>query len=143
MASHESNHKTKLVKDLRLAGWYARRIEDQYAVGIGDMIVGIPFGPTVMVEAKMVAHQSFGPTPRQMIELDRWSRRGQMGKVITDFGDPVMARLSWVLGFKNGLMYLHTAQEQVKLEDCMAQTPGEHPVEFFTRFWNQCQKTEK
>lgn len=139
MSSHESNHKTKLVKALKERGWYARRIEDQYAVGIPDILVGIPFGPTLMVEAKMVAHQSFGPTPRQMIELDRWTKRGRDAVG----GEDITFRLSWVLGFKNGLMYLHTAQEQVKLEDCMAQTPGEHPVEFFTRFWNQCLQTGK
>ena len=138
MSSHESNHKTKLVKALKERGWYARRIEDQYAVGIPDILVGVPFGPTLMVEAKMVPHQSFGPTPRQMIELQRWTKNANSQAVQSP-----TRRLSWVLGFKNGLMYLHTAQEQVKLEDCMAQTPGEHPVEFFTRFWNQCLQTGK
>ncbi len=91
----------------------------------------------------MVAHQSFGPTPRQMIELDRWTKNGQMGKVVTDFGTPVMARLSWVLGFKGKLMYLHTAVEQVKLEDCMEQYLNEPPADFFKRFYEQCLKTEK
>lgn len=138
MSSLESNHKTKLVKELRAAGWYARRIEDQYGVGIPDIVVGIPFGPTVMVEAKMVPHQSFGPTPRQLIELNRWSDRAKSQSVYSPH-----YRLSWILGFKEGLMYLHTAVEQVKIGDCLAQLPGEPAAEFFTRFWNECLKTEK
>jgi hypothetical protein len=117
---NESENKTDFVKAIRsVPGWYATRIEDKYRVGVPDIIVGIPLGPTLMIEAKMIANQSFGPTPRQFVELQR-------------FGDAHRAAL--LLGFKEGVMYLHGVAEQVKISDCLASLPGEAPHQFIMRF---------
>jgi len=138
LSKSESDYKTAFVKSLRVDGWYARRIEDQYAVGIPDILVGIPYGPTVMVEAKLVKHQSFAPTPRQYIELQRWDKHNKPQSVY-----PPHYRFSWLLGFKEGVMYLHSAAEQVKIEDCLASSPGEKPSSLLMRFWNKCLMTDK
>lgn len=139
MSKSENELKTALVKDLQKAGWFARRLEDQYGVGLFDMLVGIPFGPTVAIEAKRVEHQSFGPTLRQKIELDRFVNNSDE---VVDAAY-VQFRMSWLLGFKEGLMYLYTAADTAKLSDCVAQLPGEPAAQFFTRFWNECLKIEK
>jgi hypothetical protein len=133
LSKTENELKTALIKDLRNAGWYARRLEDQFAVGLMDMLVCIPYGPTVAIEAKRIAHQTFAPTPRQYIELERFAAHS-----ITDMYPP--RRFSWLLGFQNGLMYLHPLAKSAKIEDCLEQLPGEHPTVFIKRFL-QCQTT--
>lgn len=133
MSKTENELKTKLVKDLKEVGWWARRFEDQFAVGVMDMLVAIPYGPTVAIEAKRVEHQTFAPTPRQYIELERFC-----AKSVTNMYPP--RRFSWLLGFKNKLMYLHPLAKSAKLEDCLEQLPGEHPAVFIMRFL-QCQTT--
>lgn len=133
----ESELKTALVKSLRGAGWYARRIEDKYAVGIPDLLIGIPYGPTVMVEAKLVRNQTFEPSPRQFIELQRWENKGgnELGRVVH--------RMSWLLGFKEGLMYLHECAESATLSSCLASVRSESDAAFFTRFLHKCLQNGK
>lgn len=136
MPKTESELKTDFVKKLKATGvWYARRLEDQYAVGLPDMIVGIPFGPTLLIEAKRVEHQSFGPTERQLIELQRWVANANAPNA------PYF-RLSAIMGFKNGLVYLHQPVPSVTLAECLAQEPGEPPNHTLTRYWKQCLTTE-
>lgn len=66
--TEESQLKTQLVKQCRERGWYARRIEDQYAVGVLDVII-VPTGyPTLFVEGKVTDGLKFAPTDRQFIE---------------------------------------------------------------------------
>jgi hypothetical protein len=131
----ESDLKTEFVNSVKqVPGWYATRIEDQYRVGIPDILIGIPYGPSVMIEAKRVAHQSFGPSARQWIELQRWDTAP-----FHDNGQHVL-RMSWLLGFKEGVMYLHTAADQVKIGDCLASTPGELPHNFILRFLQHVQR---
>lgn len=120
----ESDLKTKFVKDLRsVDGWYATRIEDQYTVGRPDILVAVPWGPTLMIEAKVVKHQIFGPTPRQWIELQRFVTAVSHG-----------GRRSLVLGFKEGRMYLCDAADQVRLGDCLKSDMDEPPHIFIVRF---------
>jgi hypothetical protein len=64
----ESECKTKFIKNCRKIGAYARRIEDQFAVGVLDMIVVFEEYPVCFLEGKVVEHQSFGPTERQYVE---------------------------------------------------------------------------
>src|SRR6478735_3787644 len=73
MAISESAFKSAMTARLRIKeGCYARRFEDQYAVGIPDTII-IPIGgPTFFAEVKVVrAGEAWGPTPRQHEELRR------------------------------------------------------------------------
>lgn len=122
----ESELKTEFVKKLRsVNGWYATRIEDQYTVGRPDILVGVLYGPTLMIEAKVVKHQIFGPTPRQWVELQRFA-----------LGSPHAIRRSLVLGFKEGRMYLCEAADQVRLGDCLKSDMDEPPHLFIMRFLN-------
>lgn len=137
MSKTENELKTAFIKRLRERNWYARRLEDQFAVGVMDMVVGIPFGPTVAIEAKIVRGQTFGPTPRQLIELQRWEHEGgnELGRVVQ--------RMSWIMGFKEGATYLHPMADSVKIEDCVAQFDYEHPTEFVKRFLLICLQNGK
>lgn len=130
MSKTENELKTELVKKIRaVPGWYARRLEDQYAVGLPDMLVGMPDGPGFLIEAKRVEHQSFGPTPRQMIDLLRWEDGKSRGSVL--------------LGFKEGRYYLHPVAERAIIGGCVAGYPGESFNDQLTRYWKLCQMTGK
>lgn len=76
---NESQLKSKIVKKIRdNKTGYARRFEDQYAVGLPDMII-IPNGGDVwFMEAKVTRtlNETWGPSPRQEIELDRIVKAG-------------------------------------------------------------------
>lgn len=77
MASSESQLKTALVKSCRSMGAYARRIEDQYAVGILDIIVAFDDLPVMFIEGKRVSGQWMSPTDRQFVEGQRiWQLKG-------------------------------------------------------------------
>lgn len=131
---NESQLKTEFVDAIKkLPLWYATRIEDKYRVGVPDILVGVPFGPTLMIEAKLVNNQSFGPSARQWIELQRF--------VQADFnlGRDVTMRRSLLLGFKEGVRYLCEATEQVTLDDCLASKPGEPATDFVLRFLKHVQ----
>lgn len=71
MAWSESDVKTDMVKQVKELGGYARRIEDQYAVGMFDMIIVMPYMPVLFVEVKLIRDNKFGPTPRQYVEGKR------------------------------------------------------------------------
>jgi hypothetical protein len=66
----ESEVKSDMVRKIRTAGGYARRIEDQYGVGILDTVF-IMDSLTVFCEVKMIRGNRFGPTARQWIEGTR------------------------------------------------------------------------
>jgi hypothetical protein len=66
--SEESILKTELVKQCKARGWYARRIEDGYGVGILDITI-VPTGyPTLFVEGKVTDGLKFAPSERQYVE---------------------------------------------------------------------------
>lgn len=65
----EGEWKTVICSQLRDAGWYARRIEDQFGVGFPDMITKKINRVPMLVEAKMVRGRYFEPTARQLIDL--------------------------------------------------------------------------
>jgi len=64
----ESEVKTDSVKRARKAGWYARRFEDQYAVGLPDTYYA-KNGKSIFIEWKIIRSDKFSPSPRQAIEL--------------------------------------------------------------------------
>ena len=104
-----------MVKSVKDAGGYARRIEDQYAVGIVDTIL-IPRNlPVFMAEVKIVKSRSFAPTPRQYVELCKIAEAGgNMGYVI-----PV------VIGWGDGNFYFHEPAEVIQCHDCFSVTTSE------------------
>lgn len=117
MANPEANIKRAMVKSVKDAGGYARRIEDQYGVGIFDLIL-IPFGlPVFMTEVKIVRSQNFGPSLRQHVELQRIQYVGQTsGHVI-----PLM------IGYKEGTFYFSKLKPAIKLEECFSVTTSQMP----------------
>ena len=91
--SEESTLKTELVKQCKAMGWYARRIEDGYGVGILDIII-VPTGfPTLFVEGKVTDGLKFAPSERQYVEGLR---------VIEAHGIAVPILVGW----RNQIMYI-------------------------------------
>jgi hypothetical protein len=76
MALNESDFKTHLVKRIRAEGGYGRRVEDQFAVGVFDVILIPKGGPVFFVECKIIRASTWGATPRQRIELERIQQAG-------------------------------------------------------------------
>ena len=113
----EADVKRRIVKDMHAGKGYARRIEDQFAVGTYDMII-IPFGlPVFMAEIKLIRDHMFGPTPRQQIELARiHDVAGDAGHVI-----PVM------IGYKEGNYYFHRPIPRIHRSDCFSVTTTDIP----------------
>jgi hypothetical protein len=67
----EADHKRDIVAAMKKYGGYARRVEDQYAVGTLDLILSTPRTGLVLAEAKRVRGGGFGPSPRQYVEMCR------------------------------------------------------------------------
>jgi len=113
----EAEIKRRIVRDMHASGHYARRIEDQFAVGTFDMIL-IPLAmPVFMAEIKMIREHIFGPTPRQQIELARiHDAAGNAGHVI-----PVM------IGWKDGVYYFHRPVARIHRTDCFSVTTSDIP----------------
>ncbi len=78
----EADAKRKAVDAVRLAGGYAKRIEDKYSVGFPDTILKLPNYPTALAEFKLVRGRYFSPTPRQLFELKEYQRAGGVSLVI-------------------------------------------------------------
>lgn len=91
---NESQLKTKMVKKIKEEGGYARRLEDQFAVGIPDVIAILPNLPVIFIEAKIIRGQHFSASPRQALEIERLN---------TPSPSHAMAML---LGFKEGEIYV-------------------------------------
>jgi len=66
----EADWKRWMVESCKAHGHYARRIEDQYAVGVLDCIF-IVRGHAVFAEVKRYKGNYFEPTPRQYVEMKR------------------------------------------------------------------------
>ena len=93
----ESKLKAAFVAECRQAGAWARRHEDRYALGMLDMSIKFPNLPHIMVEAKLVPHQQFEPTPRQFEEGLRYEKAGGIAVLIA--WDPKTMRMyvhQWV-----------------------------------------------
>lgn len=67
----ETELKQHIVKMMKAEGYYAKRVEDMYAVGTLDLIVAMPSTGLVVVEAKLIRNNLWRPTPRQFIEMER------------------------------------------------------------------------
>lgn len=72
MSKTENECKTAFCADIRGTGGYARRIEDQYGVGIPDIIAVPRGGPVFLIEAKIMRTSKWGASQRQGVELGRF-----------------------------------------------------------------------
>ena len=112
---NEADVKRKMVQSMKDHRGYGRRIEDQYGVGIFDLIL-IPYSlPVFMAEVKIIKGAAFGPTPRQEEELRRIKEVGSYnGHVI-----PVM------IGYRDGVYYFHAPQDVIYPNDCFSVTTSD------------------
>lgn len=127
MSKLESPLKTEFVKQLKDDGWYARRLEEKFAVGVPDILLAVPFGPAMLIEAKRFTSDWFEPSPRQKIDLDAWEAKSN---------SHVSYRMAGVLGFKGGLCYLGPVLDRLYTADCIIQQHGERNSAFVIRYWN-------
>lgn len=110
----EAQIKAVVVKEIQRGGGYARRIEDQYGVGILDLVL-VPKGmPVFMVEAKIARGAKFAPSPRQYVELAR----------IESAASPHL--FGMLMGWKDGTFYFHEAAKEAILEQCYSFVPQGH-----------------
>jgi len=127
----EADVKRAMVASVREAGGYARRIEDQFGVGVYDLIL-IPYGlPVFMTEVKMIRKSTFGPSMRQHVELER----------IRHVGQPNGHVFPLLVGYRNGTYYFSGLELEVKPEDCFSVTTTDMPFhEQLIRFYNSMRK---
>ena len=115
----ESDVKRKMIKSMHENGGYGRRIEDQYAVGIFDTIL-IPKGlPVFTAEVKVIRGTAFGPTPRQLIELQR----------IANVAEPNQHVIPVMIGWRDGTFYFHKPKMTIEFRDCFSVTTSD--VDFY------------
>jgi len=113
----EADVKRAMVKSMVEGGGYARRIEDQYGVGIFDVIL-IPYDlPVFMAEVKMIRATEFGPSERQYVELIRIQNVGAVDKHVI----PVM------IGWREGNYYFHKPAKKIDYRECFSVTTTEVP----------------
>jgi hypothetical protein len=104
-----------MAKSVTDAGGYARRFEDQYAVGVFDMLL-IPKGlPAFFSEVKIIRANYFQPTPRQYIELLR------IQEVAANGGHVIPV----VIGWKDGIYYFHPPQLKIDKGECFSVTTSD------------------
>jgi len=118
----ESTIKTKIVKAMKAAGHYGRRVEDQYSVGFPDLILILAEGPVFFAEVKVVYNKQFAPSPRQFVELGRLC--------ISECSQPIM------IGWKNGLHYIGLPEVQLSTDRCLKQREEETFPQFLRRWWH-------
>lgn len=127
---NESAVKTKMVKLVKERGGYARRIEDQYGVGILDTILIPPRCPVFFCEVKIIRDNMFGPTERQWVEMDR------IESVLQTDSYHCHAIL---IGYKAGVYYFHehTQARKVDRRACFSVTTSDwHFVDQLQAFYN-------
>lgn len=113
ISKSESKYKTEMVKSVQRFGGYARRIEDQYAVGTLDCMFVLPRCPVLFAEVKKVKDNVFGPTPRQFVEMER---------VAASQTGPITHAIPILIGVKDNLYYFHEIAEKVHVRDCFSVT---------------------
>lgn len=111
----EADVKRAMVKSVKEAGGYARRIEDQFGVGIYDLVL-IPFGlPVFMTEVKIIRGPTFGPSLRQHVELER------IRHVSSNTGHV----FPLVVGYRDKVYYFSKLQLVIRPSDCFSVTTSD------------------
>lgn len=128
MTKLESEYKKAMCDAINREGGYATRIEDQYRVGVLDMILSMPETGIILAEAKRFTGQQFSPSLRQQVELVHIERGG---------GHALM------IGVKEGKHYLSGPNLSDKIygvihaRDCVIQEDGESFPELFVRWFKE------
>lgn len=127
MPKLENEYKAAIVASVNKAGGYATRVEDQYRVGLLDLILSLPQTGIVLAEAKRFTGNVFEPSPRQYIEMCR----------VDDGGGVAL-----LIGVKADRYYLHgthrmaqTVKGRVLADHCVVQKDGEGFPQVFLRWF--------
>lgn len=108
---NEAEAKRRIVENIKARGGYARRIEDQFSVGFPDLVIQTSEAlPVFFTEAKIIRGLSFGPTPRQYVEMSRLA--------VSRYSVPVLA------GWNGSRWYLHRRIERALVSECFEQPDG-------------------
>lgn len=127
----EADYKGEMVRDVRDAGGYATRIEDQYRVGFPDLLFCFPDTGVVIAEAKIFDGNIFRPRGRQYIEMCE----------IEDGGGRTV-----LIGVKKGKHYLSSLirddilRGTVDMRDCIEQGDDESFPEVLKRWFKETSK---
>lgn len=112
----ESDIKRLLVKEMRMEGGYARRIEDKFAVGMPDLVMIPPDCPVIWLEMKVLTGTILRVTARQLEELWRLRRPPHS--------------ISFMGGWKDGGMYISPPKEGITLSRCFHRKEQEGICDF-------------
>lgn len=123
---NESEAKRTIVANVQARGGYARRIEDKFSVGFPDLVLVLPDYPVFFCEAKIIVGHTFGPTPRQYVELKRLA--------ISKHSCPMLAGLG-----PDGRWYLHPHAESAHVTQCWKQQDDD----FFDTLCQWYDKTQR
>lgn len=126
---NEADYKRWMVKQVQERGGYARRIEDQFAVGTLDLVL-IPVGaPVFFVEVKMVTGNRFKPSLRQFVEMQRIENSQR-------FIDGLHYAHAILIGCKEGQLYFSEAVADQHINECYAPPKEWHFVDQLHEFYN-------
>lgn len=108
----ESDVKREMVREVKVALGYARRIEDAFSVGFPDMVIILCGQVPCFAEVKVFSGNVFKPTPRQLVELRRIQNASEKAHAI-------------LVGYKGGLFYIANPQEEVDIRQTKPLSVGE------------------
>ena len=91
---NEADKKRELVKQVKLLGGQARRVEDSWAVGVLDLAIKLPERPFVWAEGKIIKGNVFAPTGAQFAEGEKWIKAG-VGAVLIGWEGKTMYISPW------------------------------------------------
>jgi hypothetical protein len=127
MAKLEAYYKGEIVKAIQAAGGYARRIEDQFAVGIPDLLLKLPVTEMTLAEVKRFNGNFFALSPRQYVEGQRIVKAGGFFATV---GIDMRDERTFICGLpadKDGKCYA---------AKCIAQQSGEKLPALFIRWYD-------
>lgn len=105
----ESSRKARLVREVKLLGGQARRLEDKWAVGLLDLVIKLPGHPLIWGEGKLIEGNLFQPTGAQYEEGMKWIKAG-VGVVL--------------LGWQATTMYISPWTKKADKRECWTNSEG-------------------
>lgn len=120
----EADYKRDFVKSMNRAGGYGRRIEDQFGVGIPDLLLSAKGTGLVSAEVKRFTGRQFAASERQREEMRRIRDGG--GRVLI-IGVYVPSEKCYAFGLPKN------RDGRVFASECVVQNKEETFPDFFTR----------
>lgn len=128
MTKLEAEYKKKIVDAFLGEGGYATRVEDQYRVGLLDLILILPSTGTVLAEAKRFEGTFFEPSPRQWIEMTRIDSGG---------GTALLIGVKKEIHYLAATVYTDGHRGRVTQNEWVKQREGEDFPDLFRRWYKE------